>query len=69
VRGDIGGFGAGSDLAWQAFPYVDWRIAKWGSLQAGYRWMGMDYESGSGATRFKYDMLIQGPQLGFTLHF
>jgi len=29
----------------------------------------MDYETGSGASRFKYDLLIQGPQIGFTLHF
>jgi len=69
VRGDIGGFGVGSDFAWQAFPYFTWQFAKWGSLQAGYRWMSMDYETGSGASQFKYDMLIQGPQLGFTFHF
>jgi len=29
----------------------------------------MDYETGSGDSRFKYDMLIQGPQLGFTVYF
>jgi len=69
VRGDIGGFGVGSDFTWQAFPYFDWRFAQWGSLQAGYRWLSMDYETGSGASRFTYDMLNQGPQLGFTFHF
>ena len=35
----------------------------------GYRWLYMDYETGSGASRFKYDMLNQGAQLGFTFHF
>lgn len=69
VRGDIGGFGAGSDLTWQAFPYVGWRISKSFSLQAGYRWVYTDYETGSGLNRFKYDMLTQGPQVGFTLRF
>jgi hypothetical protein len=69
VRGDIGGFGVGSDLAWQAFPYFDWRFANWGSLQLGYRWLSTDYETGSGASRFKYDMLIHGPHIGFTVHF
>ena len=69
VRGDIGGFGVGSDFTWQAFPYFDWRFAQWGSLQAGYRWLSMDYETGSGASRFTYDMPNQGPQLGFTFHF
>ena len=68
LRGDIGGFGVGSDLAWQVFPYVDWQFAKWGSLQAGYRWLYMDYETGSGTSRFKYDMLNQGAQLGVTFH-
>jgi hypothetical protein len=68
-RGDIGGFGVGSDFTWQVFPYFDWRFAKWGSLQAGYRWLDMDYETGSGNSQFTYDMLSQGPQLGFTIHF
>jgi hypothetical protein len=69
VRGDIGGFGIGSDLTWQAFPYLSWQVTKWGSLQAGYRWVYVDYETGSGTSRFRYDVLTQGPQLGFTLHF
>lgn len=69
VRGDIGGFGFGSDLTWQAFPYFSWQLTKWGSLQLGYRWLYMDYETGSGTSRFKYDMLIQGPQVGITFHF
>lgn len=69
VRGDIGGFGVGSDLTWQAFPYFGWQFAQWGSLQAGYRWVYMDYETGSGPDQFRYDVLSQGLQLGFTLHF
>ena len=69
VRGDIGGFGAGSDLTWQAFPYVNWQVARAFSLQAGYRWVYTDYETGSGFNRFKYDVLTQGPQVGFTFHF
>ncbi len=35
----------------------------------GYRWVYMDYETGSGASRFKYDLLNQGAQLGFMFHF
>jgi hypothetical protein len=69
VRGDIGGFGVGSDLTWQAFPYFGWQFAKWGSIQAGYRFLYMDYETGSGHSRFKYDILNQGPQVGITIHF
>jgi hypothetical protein len=69
VRGDIGGFGAASDLTYQAFPYIGWQFAKWGSLQLGYRWIYADYETGSGQDRFKYDVLTQGPQLGITFTF
>ena len=69
VRGDIGGFGVGSDFTWQAFPYFSWQFAQWGSLQAGYRWLYMDYETGSGTSHFRYDRLNQGPQLGITFSF
>ena len=56
-------------LTWQVFPYLSWQFTKWGSLQVGYRWLDMNYETGSGASRFKYDMLNQGAQIGFTFHF
>ena len=69
LRTDIGGFGVGSDLTWQVFPYLNWQFTKWASLQAGYRWLDMDYETGSGASRFEYDILNQGAQIGFTFHF
>lgn len=69
VRGDIGGFGVGSDLTWQAFPYLSWQFTDWGSLQAGYRWVSTDYETGSGLQRFRYDVLTSGPQVGVTVRF
>ena len=31
---------------------------------AGYRALDQDYETGSGASRFKYDMRLAGPVLG-----
>ena len=69
VSGDIGGFGVGSDLTWQAYPYFGWQFTKRASLQVGYRFLYTDYETGSGLNRFKYDMLTSGPQVGFTFHF
>jgi hypothetical protein len=68
-RGDIGGFGVGSEITWQLYPYLDWRFTRWGSLQVGYRWLYMDYETGAGADRFQYTTLNEGAQLGFTIHF
>ena len=66
---DVGGFGVGSEFTWQAYPYLNWRFTKWGSAQLGYRWLGTDYENGSGRSKFVYDVVVQGPQLGFTVHF
>ena len=68
-RFDVGGFGVGSDVTWQAFPFLNWRFAKSASLQVGYRWLGTDYETGSGANKFRYDVVLAGPQIGFTFHF
>jgi hypothetical protein len=68
-RFDVGGFGVGSDFTWQAFPFLNWHFAKWGSVQAGYRWLGTDYEAGSGLSKFRYDVVVQGPQVGMTLSF
>jgi hypothetical protein len=62
ARGDIG-FG-GSDLAWNLaglFNYQPWKHV---SLLFGYRYMDIDYEDGSGADLFKYDVTMHGPILG-----
>ena len=68
-RFDVGGFGVASDVTWQAFPFLNWRISKSAALQVGYRWLGTDYETGSGANKFRYDVVLAGPQIGFTFHF
>ena len=70
--GDVGGFGVGSDFAWQIlglFGYkwqasgVEWAVV------AGYRALGQDYTAGSGPTRFRWDVVMHGPVLGFTVGF
>jgi hypothetical protein len=69
LRGDIGGFGVGSDLTWQAYPYFSWQCNRWFSLQAGYRWLYNDYSDGDGSNEFRYDVMSHGPQLGMTFSF
>lgn len=62
ARGDIGL--GGSDLTWNLagiFKYQPWKNV---SLLAGYRYMSIDYEDGSGADLFKYDVTMNGPLLG-----
>jgi hypothetical protein len=67
-RGDIGGFGVGSDLAWQVYPKAGYRFSNLFELQAAYRVIGMDY-TGGGDPAFVYDMRTFGPELGVVLHF
>ena len=69
VRGDVGGFGVGSKLAWHVYPAIGLRIAKWFELAAAYRWLNMDYETGTGAELFAYDVTVSGPEIGLLFHF
>ena len=69
VHGDIGGFDVGSSLTWQAFPYLNWQISRRCSVQAGYRLIYNDYTQGSGLSKFRYDVLAQGPQSGSRSNF
>ncbi len=69
VYTEIGGFGVGSKLTWQVFPTVGVNVGKRASVDFGYRWLDIDYESGSGLTFFRYDVLSQGPVLGFAFKF
>jgi len=68
-RGEIGGFGIGSDLAWQIQAYAGYRFSKLFQITGGYRIISLDYESGSGENRFMYDVNTSGPvlRLGFNL--
>jgi len=66
---EIGGFGAGSTLSWQIFPTVGIDLGKRTAVEFGYRWLDLDYESGEGLTRFKYDVLTQGPVMGLAFRF
>jgi hypothetical protein len=69
VYTEIGGFGVGSDFAWQVFPTIGINVSKSASLEFGYRWLDLDYASGEDATLFKYDVLTQGPIVGFAFRF
>jgi hypothetical protein len=69
VQGDIGGFGAGSQFTWNVEGVFLYRVARLVSLGIGYRALNIDYQRGSGATQFKFDMLIHGPLLGAVFHF
>jgi len=69
VLADIGGFGIGSDLAWQINPFVGYRFSELFEIAVAYRWLGMDYDAGSGSDYFLYDLTISGAELGLLFHF
>jgi hypothetical protein len=73
LRGDMGGFGAGSNFSWQAIAVFEWQMLQRTSylLDAylGYRALYVNYEQGGGNTKYQYDMLQHGPVLGLTMRF
>jgi hypothetical protein len=69
LRGDIGGFGVGSDFAWQAVTTLRWQASPRIGALAAYRYMDMDYEDGEGSNAFKYDLAFSGPALGIVFTF
>ncbi len=53
-RGDVGGFGIGSDLTWQLQAYAGYRFGKTFQLTGGYRILSIDYDKGTDKDRFIY---------------
>lgn len=69
LRGDIGGFGVGSDFAWQGMATLRWQFSPRTALGVAYRYLDMDYEDGRGSDYFKYDMATSGPAMGVIFTF
>jgi hypothetical protein len=69
LRGDIGGFGVGSQFAWQGIAELRWQVKPSIGIVGAYRYIDMDYSAGKGATYFLYDMAISGPALGVAVAF
>jgi hypothetical protein len=67
-RGDLGGWGVGSDFTWQVQAYGGYRFSKLFQLMAGYRILDINYDKGTGSQRFIFDMSEFGPVIraGFT---
>ena len=69
LRGDIGGFGIGSDLTWQLLTTLRWQANDTFGVVAGYRVISFDYEDGKGSDYERYDLTEQGPLVGMTISF
>lgn len=65
LYGDIGGFGASSEVTGQAAVTANLRVAKKIWLSGGYRYLYVDYKSGNVRT----SAALAGPLLGATVAF
>jgi hypothetical protein len=65
LYGDVGGFGAGSDLTWQALATLDWRVRENVTASIGYRWIYIDYAKGQADVNLN----MTGPMIGGTIRF
>jgi hypothetical protein len=73
LRGDIGGFGVGSDFSWQAIGAYGFEFGTYQGITfsgvIGYRALYVDYVQGEGRQRYEFDMLQHGPVLGLSARF
>lgn len=65
-RFDIAGLDltSGSDLTWNGEALFFWSFAPNTSLAVGYRFLDIDFTTGSGSNRFDYDTRQHGPLVG-----
>lgn len=71
MRGDVGGFGAGSRFSWQTvggytFDYAVQNGVTYSGL-IGYKALYVDYAQGQGRRRYEFDVLQHGPVVGVSL--
>lgn len=74
VQGDVGGFGAGTDVSVNALAMLGYRTHLLGQrtiLRGGYRFIYEDYSQDdfTGRGRFVWDMQQRGPVLGLSMPF
>ncbi|MDP2329194.1 MAG: hypothetical protein Q8M19_00670 [Reyranella sp.] len=72
VRGDIGGFGLGSQITWQALAVYsyEWKVDGLGlAAVLGYRALGANYGTGSGFDAAGMNLVLHGPVVGLTFRF
>jgi hypothetical protein len=69
LRGDIGGFGVGSQFTWNASAIFGYHFSPMISAYLGYKALGVDYETGSYHRKFKFDVIMYGPIVGLGIKF
>ena len=59
IRGNVGGFGVSSELAWELFGGISYQLKENMLIYGGYRYLNVDYDRS-----FVFDMEVQGIVLG-----
>jgi hypothetical protein len=65
AEGDVGGFGVNADIDWQVLGTLQYLLNDSISLEAGYRYLAVDYDDGG----FLFDVALHGPIIGGSFHF
>jgi opacity protein-like surface antigen len=71
-RGDVAGFGISdnqTNLTYNLLGGLEWRFWPRASALAGWRYMNIDLEKGSGSHTLNADIQMSGPFLGLNVHF
>jgi hypothetical protein len=73
LRGDVGGFDAGSQFSWQAIATYNSPLCEIHGIPVdgyvGFRALSADFSQGSGRSKFEFDNVIYGPVIGATMRF
>jgi YfaZ precursor len=65
AEGDVGGFGLVSDIDWQVLGTIQYQVSDSVTLDAGYRYLAVDYKNGG----FLFDVALSGPIIGASIRF
>ena len=69
-RGDMGGFGIGSDFTYTLQPGVGYSFSDWFTLVLQYKYLSTDYTNDKGELDFfAYAVAMNGPLLGLVFRF
>ena len=70
LRGDIGGFGIGSQFTWHVLATYQGYLGSHGGIDfdgyLGYKALSVDYDQGVGVNRYEFDVIQHGPVVGIT---
>lgn len=68
ARGDVGGFGIGSEFEWNIMSGIGYNLANI-TFMAAYRIWYTKYSEGQDENQFTWDMTTSGPGLAMIIHF